>query len=147
MPVDGCGWPHPHHAGWRPWSAPTRSGCVIVVVAITVYLADDSVLIREGVRAMLERDRDVEVVGVAEDYDSLVAAPETAHPDVVVTDIRMPPNFQREGIDAAKEIRKRHPGTGDGDPQPVRRSRLRGRAAVGGIGRLRLPLEGSHRRG
>ena len=90
----------------------TRSGCVIIVVAITVYLADDSVLIREGVRAMLERDRDVEVVGVAEDYDSLVAGAGEAHPDVVVTDIRMPPNFQREGIDAAKEIRKRHPGTG-----------------------------------
>jgi class 3 adenylate cyclase/ActR/RegA family two-component response regulator len=85
---------------------------VAVVVAITVYLADDSVLIREGVRAMLERDRDVEIVGVAEDYDSLVAGAEAAHPDVVVTDIRMPPNFQREGIDAAKEIRKRHPGTG-----------------------------------
>jgi adenylate cyclase len=85
---------------------------VAVVPAITVYLADDSVLIREGVRAMLERDRDVEVVGVAEDYDSLVAGAEAAHPDVVVTDIRMPPNFQREGIDAAKEIRKRHPGTG-----------------------------------
>jgi class 3 adenylate cyclase/DNA-binding NarL/FixJ family response regulator len=82
------------------------------VVAITVYVADDSILIREGVRAMLECDRDVEVVGVAEDYDSLVAGAEAAHPDVVVTDIRMPPNFQREGIDAAKEIRKRHPGTG-----------------------------------
>jgi class 3 adenylate cyclase len=61
---------------------------------------------------MLERDRDVEVVGVAEDYDGLVAGAGAAHPDVVVTDIRMPPNFQREGIDAAKEIRKRHPGTG-----------------------------------
>ena len=80
--------------------------------AITVFLADDSVLIREGVRAMLERDRDVEVVGVAEDYDSLVAGAAAAQPDVVVTDIRMPPNFQREGIDAAKEIRKRYPGTG-----------------------------------
>jgi class 3 adenylate cyclase/DNA-binding NarL/FixJ family response regulator len=82
------------------------------VVAITVFVADDSILIREGVRAMLECDRDVEVVGVAEDYDGLVAGAEAAHPDVVVTDIRMPPNFQREGIDAAKEIRKRHPGTG-----------------------------------
>jgi adenylate cyclase len=83
-----------------------------VVVAITVFLADDSVIIREGVRAMLERDVDVEVVGVAEDYDGLVSGAESLHPDVVVSDIRMPPNFQREGIDAAKEIRKRHPGTG-----------------------------------
>ena len=84
----------------------------MTVAAITVFLADDSVLIREGVRAMLKRDPDVEVIGVAEDYDSLVAGAEAANPDVVVSDIRMPPDFQREGIDAAKEIRKRHPGTG-----------------------------------
>ena len=56
--------------------------------------------------------RDVEVVGVAEDYDTLVAGAAELHPDVVVSDIRMPPHFQREGIDAAKEIRKIHPGTG-----------------------------------
>ena len=80
------------------------------MVAITVYLADDSVLIREGVRAMLRRDPDVEVVGVAEDYDSLVAGAEAAHPDVVVTDIRMPPNFQREGIDARTPVLARLEG-------------------------------------
>ena len=80
--------------------------------AITVFLADDSAIIREGVRAMLRRDADVEVVGVAEDYDGLVAGAAELHPDVVVSDIRMPPHFQREGIDAAKEIRKIHPGTG-----------------------------------
>ena len=61
---------------------------------------------------MLARDADIDVIGVADDYDSLVAGAEAAHPDVVVSDIRMPPHFQREGIDAAKEIRKRHPGTG-----------------------------------
>src|SRR5262245_57356654 len=82
------------------------------MAAISVFLADDSVIIREGVRAMLRRDTDVEVVGVAQDYDSLVAGAEAAHPDVIISDIRMPPNFQREGIDACKEIRKRHPGTG-----------------------------------
>ncbi len=80
--------------------------------AITVFLADDSAIIREGVRAMLKRDPDVEVVGVAEDYDTLVAGAAELHPDVVVSDIRMPPHFQREGIDAVKEIRKIHPGTG-----------------------------------
>ena len=61
---------------------------------------------------MLKRDQDVEVIGVAEDYDGLVSGAAEAHPDVVVSDIRMPPHFQREGIDAAKEIRKIHPGTG-----------------------------------
>jgi adenylate cyclase len=82
------------------------------MAVISVYLADDSALIRAGVQAMLALDRDVEVVGVAEDYDGLVAGASSVQPDVVVSDIRMPPHFQREGIDAAKEIRKRHPGTG-----------------------------------
>jgi len=82
------------------------------VADISVLLADDSVIIREGVRAMLNADADVDVVGVADDYDSLVAAATELQPDVVVSDIRMPPHFQHEGIDAAKEIRKRHPGTG-----------------------------------
>jgi class 3 adenylate cyclase/ActR/RegA family two-component response regulator len=79
---------------------------------ITVFLADDSVLIREGVRAMLRREHDLEVVGVAEDYDGLVSGAEEAAPQVIVSDIRMPPHFQTEGIDGCKEIRKRHPGTG-----------------------------------
>jgi class 3 adenylate cyclase/ActR/RegA family two-component response regulator len=79
---------------------------------ITVFLADDSVLIREGVRAMIARERDLEVVGVAEDYDGLVSGAAELNPNVVVSDIRMPPAFQREGIDGCKEIRKQHPGTG-----------------------------------
>jgi len=79
---------------------------------ITVFLADDNVIIREGVRAMLVREHDIEIVGVAEDYDGLVAGAEQAAPQVVVSDIRMPPAFQSEGIEACKEIRKRHPGTG-----------------------------------
>ncbi len=80
--------------------------------SITVFLADDNVIIREGVRAMLARERDIEIVGVAEDYDSLVSGADAAAPQVVVSDIRMPPNFQSEGINGCKEIRKRHPGTG-----------------------------------
>src|SRR5207302_5948169 len=50
--------------------------------------------------------------GVAGDYDGLVSGAEEAAPQVVVTDIRMPPSFSDEGIRAAKEVRKRHPGTG-----------------------------------
>jgi class 3 adenylate cyclase/DNA-binding NarL/FixJ family response regulator len=79
---------------------------------ITVFLADDSVLIREGVAAMLRHQRDFEILGVADDYDSLVEGAERLAPDVVVSDIRMPPRFEREGIDACQWIRKRHPGTG-----------------------------------
>jgi len=79
---------------------------------ITVFLADDNVIVREGVRALLNIEADIEVVGTAGDYDELIAGAEAAAPQVLVTDIRMPPAFQREGIDAAKELRKRHPGTG-----------------------------------
>jgi class 3 adenylate cyclase/FixJ family two-component response regulator len=79
---------------------------------ITVFLADDNVIVREGVRALLAIEPDLEVVGTAGDYDELVDGATAAAPQVLVTDIRMPPAFQREGIDAAKELRKRHPGTG-----------------------------------
>jgi adenylate cyclase len=79
---------------------------------ISVFLADDSVIVREGVRAMLGLEPDLEIVGTASDYDELVEGASEAAPQVLVTDIRMPPAFQSEGIDAAKELRKRHPGTG-----------------------------------
>ena len=79
---------------------------------IDVLLADDNLIVREGVRALIERHADLRVVGVAADYDEVVQGAITCEPHVLVTDIRMPPSFSREGIDAAKEVRKRHPGTG-----------------------------------
>jgi class 3 adenylate cyclase/DNA-binding NarL/FixJ family response regulator len=79
---------------------------------ITVFLADDNVLVREGVRALLNLESDLEIVGVAADYDELVQGAHDTSPQVIVTDIRMPPSFQNEGIEAAKEVRKRNPGTG-----------------------------------
>lgn len=79
---------------------------------ITVFLADDNLIVREGVRALINRRSDLSVVGVAEDYEGTVAGATETAPHVLVTDIRMPPSFHREGIDAAKEVRKRHPGTG-----------------------------------
>jgi class 3 adenylate cyclase/ActR/RegA family two-component response regulator len=79
---------------------------------ISVFLADDNLLVREGVRALLSIEPDLDVIGVAADYDELIAGATDAQPQVLVTDIRMPPNFQNEGIEAAKAIRKRHPGTG-----------------------------------
>ncbi len=79
---------------------------------ITVFLADDNLLVREGVRALVALEPDLDVVGVAADYDELLARAEPLEPQVLVTDIRMPPTFQQEGINAAKQLRKRHPGTG-----------------------------------
>jgi class 3 adenylate cyclase/DNA-binding NarL/FixJ family response regulator len=80
--------------------------------AITVLLADDNLLVREGVRALLNLERDLHVVGTAADFDELLAAADSTRPHVLVTDIRMPPTFQDEGIEAAKLVRKRYPGTG-----------------------------------
>jgi class 3 adenylate cyclase/DNA-binding NarL/FixJ family response regulator len=77
-----------------------------------VFLADDNLIVREGVKALLDLEDDLTVVGQAADYAGLVMGAEAANPQVIVTDIRMPPDFSREGIDAAKEVRKRHPGTG-----------------------------------
>ncbi|HET6793973.1 MAG TPA: response regulator, partial [Acidimicrobiales bacterium] len=79
---------------------------------ISVFLADDNLIVREGVRTLLSLEQDIEVVGVAGDYEELVQGADAAAPHVLVSDIRMPPTFQREGIEAAKELRKRHPGTG-----------------------------------
>jgi adenylate cyclase len=84
----------------------------VAIGRITVFLADDNVLVREGVRALLNLEADLEIVGVAADYDELVQGAIDTSPQVLVTDIRMPPSFQDEGIEAAKEVRKRNPGTG-----------------------------------
>ncbi len=81
-------------------------------MTISIFLADDNLIVREGVRALVELEDDFEIVGQGADYDELVAGAEDTNPQVVVTDIRMPPNFAREGIDAAKHVRRRHPGTG-----------------------------------
>jgi len=81
-------------------------------VSIRVVLGEDNVLVREGVRALLDSYDDIEVVGVAEDAPTLLATAEEHRPDVVVTDIKMPPTFQLEGIDCAHAIRSKHPETG-----------------------------------
>jgi DNA-binding NarL/FixJ family response regulator len=75
---------------------------------IRVVLADDHYLVREGVRRLLETQADIEVVAVCSDLDSLLAAVESEKPDVVITDIRMPPNGADEGIKAATRLRESH---------------------------------------
>ncbi len=77
-----------------------------------VVLADDSLLIRRGMRALLEDIPDVEVVAECSDADELLAAVDEHQPDVVVTDIRMPPGHSDEGIRAALQIRREAPRTG-----------------------------------
>jgi DNA-binding NarL/FixJ family response regulator len=81
-------------------------------VAIRIVLAEDSYLVREGIRRLLETQPDLEVAAVCDDLDSLLAAVATERPDVVVTDIRMPPSGQDEGIRAARELRETSPEVG-----------------------------------
>ncbi len=83
-----------------------------MAATVTVFLADESVIIREGVAAMIRRENDLEIVGTAEDYDGLVGGASDATPNVVVSDIRMPPSFQTQGIDGCKEIHRRRCGLG-----------------------------------
>ena len=81
-------------------------------MAIRVVLAEDHLLVREGVRRLLESEPEIEVAAVCGDLDSLLAAVESELPDVVVTDIRMPPENLDEGIRAAEQLRDKHPDVG-----------------------------------
>jgi len=77
-----------------------------------LVLADDHYLVREGTRSLLEDTGRVDVVATAGDAEELQATVEQHHPDVVITDIRMPPTHSIEGIQAALAIRRSSPDTG-----------------------------------
>jgi DNA-binding NarL/FixJ family response regulator len=79
---------------------------------IRLVLAEDHYLVREGVRRLLETRAELEVATVCGDLDSLLAAVEAERPDVVVTDVRMPPGDDDEGIQAAERLRRTHPEVG-----------------------------------
>ncbi len=81
-------------------------------MALRVVLGEDSLIVREGIRRLLDSDSEIEVVGVAGDMDSLRDACARDAPDVVVTDIRMPPTLTDEGIRLAAELRDLHPEIG-----------------------------------
>jgi len=77
-----------------------------------LVIAEDSLLVREGLATLLRAQDDLELVALCEDYDTLMAAVEAEKPDVVLTDIRMPPTGTDEGIRAASELRVSHPSVG-----------------------------------
>jgi DNA-binding NarL/FixJ family response regulator len=81
------------------------------MAGMRVVIAEDSALLREGLVRLLE-DRGYEVAVAVADAASLLAAVAEHHPDVVVTDIRMPPTHTDEGLRAAAELRKHHPEVG-----------------------------------
>src|SRR4029078_4541482 len=81
------------------------------VFPLRVAVVDDGVLFRRGLVRLLQEEG-VEVVAEAGDVEELTRALETTSPDVVVVDIRMPPTYTVEGLDAAASIRRDHPEIG-----------------------------------
>jgi DNA-binding NarL/FixJ family response regulator len=81
-------------------------------MVIRLVLAEDHLLVREGVRRLLEGRPEFEVAAVCGDLDSLLAAVEAERPDVVVTDVRMPPSGADEGLQAAERLRETNPKVG-----------------------------------
>jgi DNA-binding NarL/FixJ family response regulator len=81
-------------------------------VPIRLVLAEDNYLVREGVRRLLETQPELEVVAACGDLGELLAAVDAERPDVVVTDIRMPPGGVDEGIQAATRLRETNPEVG-----------------------------------
>jgi DNA-binding NarL/FixJ family response regulator len=81
-------------------------------VQLRIVLAEDNYLVREGVGRLIGLEDDLEVVASCADYNSLLEAVESHTPEVVVTDIRMPPTGSDEGIRAANELRGRYPNMG-----------------------------------
>lgn len=77
-----------------------------------VVFAEDNYLVREGTAALLGQRDEIDLVASVDDYGALLDAVEELQPDVVLTDIRMPPTHTMEGIQAARKIREEHPGIG-----------------------------------
>ena len=78
---------------------------------LSVLIAEDQFLLREGTRRLLD-EAGLNVVGVAADYDSVIEQTRRLHPEVVLMDIRMPPTHTMEGIKAAHEIKAEFPDIG-----------------------------------
>jgi DNA-binding NarL/FixJ family response regulator len=81
-------------------------------MSLRVVVAEDSLLVREGIRRVLETQPDMEVVALCADLPQLLLAVAEHEPDVVLTDVRMPPTWTDEGIQAATELHGSHPSTG-----------------------------------
>jgi DNA-binding NarL/FixJ family response regulator len=82
------------------------------VTSLTLVLAEDDLLVREGLQKVLAGASDLEVVGACKDVDELVETISRKQPDVVLTDIRMPPSKTDEGIQVAARLRETHPQVG-----------------------------------
>jgi DNA-binding NarL/FixJ family response regulator len=91
---------------------PSRFGRQGKELAMRVVLAEDNLLVREGVRRLLAQEDDIQVVASCASLDELLVSVRTDDPDVVLTDIRMPPTGTDEGIQAAARLRQTNPAIG-----------------------------------
>jgi DNA-binding NarL/FixJ family response regulator len=80
--------------------------------SISVVIAEDNLLVRDSVQRALSTDSDVNVIGIAEDYDSAVELIDKHHPTLLFTDVRMPPTSTDEGVRLARWMRSAHPDIG-----------------------------------
>jgi DNA-binding NarL/FixJ family response regulator len=85
---------------------------IVPGVPLRIVVAEDDFLVREGILRVLSTAPDFEVVASCDDYDALVAAVEQQDPDVVLTDIKMPPTSSNEGIRLARQLHATHPKIG-----------------------------------
>lgn len=81
-------------------------------MGLRVVVADDALLLREGVRLLIDRQPDMQVAAVCHDLPELLSVVDADPPDVVITDVRMPPTSTDEGIQAANLFRTAHPAVG-----------------------------------
>lgn len=111
----------PSPSQWVGWGTARGGGCgqtrlgildLLSAMPIRVVLAEDNYLVREGVRRLIDAQPELEFLSVCDDLASLQAAIEADRPDVVLTDIRMPPTGTDEGLQAAEHLHRVHPQVG-----------------------------------
>src|SRR5689334_18541478 len=99
-----------------PWSNACVHGVtgaaadvLLAGMALRTVVAEDNLLVREGLVRLLSTAPDIDVVASCDDYTAVVSAVEEHQPDVVLTDIKMPPTLSDEGIRLARKLRVSHP--------------------------------------
>jgi DNA-binding NarL/FixJ family response regulator len=97
---------------YAPWERAVCAATVGSAVAIRVVVAEDNLLVREGIVRLLSAAPDIDVVRACADYDTVMAAIDEEDPDVVLTDMKMPPTSTGEGVEVARRLRSNHPKTG-----------------------------------
>ena len=97
------------HARWQPTVFPDMFGDA---VTLRIVVAEDNLLVREGIVRLLSSAADLDVARACQDYDAVLAAIDEDEPDVVLTDIKMPPTSTDEGIRLARHLRASHPNMG-----------------------------------